>query len=77
MISRIKEILCDAFENFSEMIRFLSFLFILLCWLIVGLIWTGSVRIYYYIKQRIGKIPWNLTLHILRIYDKLLTFFKK
>lgn len=73
----VKESVQSAVENFIEAIRFLIFLFVLLCWLIIGLTWTGSVRLYYYIKKRIGKMPWNFTLHILRFYDKLLTFFKK
>lgn len=73
----VKESVQSAVENFIEAIRFLIFLFVLLCWLIIGLTWTGSVRLYYYIKKRIGKMPWNFTLHILKIYDKLLTLFKK
>ena len=73
----VKESVQSAVENFIEAIRFLIFLFVLLCWLIIGLTWTGSVRLYYYIKKRIEKMPWNFTLHILKIYDKLLTLFKK
>lgn len=73
----VKESVQSAVENFIEAIRFLIFLFVLLCWLIIGLTWTGSVRLYYYIKKRIGKMPWNFTLYVLKIYDKLLTFFKK
>ena len=73
----VKESVQSAVENFIEAIRFLIFLFVLLCWLIIGLTWTGSVRLYYYIKKRIGKMPWNFTLNILKIYDKLLTLFKK
>lgn len=73
----VKESVQSAVENFIEAIRFLIFLFVLLCWLIIGLTWAGSVRLYYYIKKRIGKMPWNFTLHILKIYDKLLTLFKK
>ena len=74
---RVIEVIQSIVESFSEAIRFLFFLFVLLCWLIIGLTWTGSVRLYHYIKRRIGKMPWNFTLHILRFYDKLLTFFKK
>ena len=73
----VKESVQSAVENFIEAIRFLILLFVLLCWLIIGLTWTGSVRLYYYIKKRIGKMPWNFTLNILKIYDKLLTLFKK
>ena len=76
-MGRVKESVQSALESFVEATRFLIFLFVLLCWLIIGLTWTGSVRLYYYIKRRIGKMPWNFTLHILRFYDKLLTLFKK
>jgi len=77
MFNRIKDIVYNIFENFSEMIRLLSLLFVILCWLILGIVWTGSVRVYYYIKQRIEKIPWNFTLYFLKISEKVLTFFKK
>lgn len=73
----VKESVQSAVENFVEAIQFLTFLFILLCWLIIGLTWTGSVRLYYYTKQYLRRLPWKFTLSILKIYDKLLTLFKK
>jgi len=77
MFNRIKEILYNIFENLYEIIQVISFFLVILIWLSLGLIWTGSVIFFYKTKEFINKFPMKFTIFILRIYDKLLTFSKK
>ena len=74
---RIKETVLSILESFIEIIQVLGFFVTVICWLMLGLLWSWSVRLYYKTKKCFKKFPMKITIFILRIYDKLLTFLRK
>ena len=74
---RIKETVLSILDSVIEIIQVFAFFVTIICWLLLGLIWSWSVRSYYKTKKYFEKFPMKVTIFILKLYDKLLTFNEK
>ena len=76
-MKRIKESVLSILDSVIEVFHVIGFILVLICWMVLGLLWTYSVRFYYKFKKHSKKLFVKSTAKILKFYDKLLTFFKK
>ncbi len=76
-MGRVKEIILSILDSVIEAFHVIGFILLVICWIVMGLIWTYSVRIYYKYKKRSKKLFVKLTAKVLKLYDKLLTFNEK
>ena len=76
-MGRVKKIILKILDSVIEFLQVFGFFLTIICWLLLGLIWSWSVRIYYKTKRYFEKFPMKITIFILKIYDKLLTFYEK
>ena len=76
-MGRVKEIILSILDSVIEALHVLAVILVIICWLAIGLIWTYSVRIYYKSKKHSKKLFVQSTAKVLKIYDKLLTFYEK
>jgi len=76
-MKRIKETILSILDSVIEIFHVIGFILVLICWMVVGLLWTYSVRLYYKLKKHSKKLFVQSTAKVLKLYDKLLTFFKK
>ena len=76
-MKRIKESILSILDSVIEVFHVIGFILILICWMVLGLLWTHSVRFYYKFKKHSKKLFVKLTAKVLKLYDKLLTFNEK
>ena len=76
-MKRIKESILSILDSVIEVFHVIGFVLVLICWMVLGLLWTYSVRIYYKFKKRSKRLFVKLTAKVLKLYDKLLTFNEK
>ncbi len=76
-MGRVKEIILSILDSVIEALHVIGFILLVICWIAMGLIWTYSVRIYYKSKKHSKKLFVQSTAKVLKIYDKLLTFYEK
>tara|TARA_Y100000592_G_scaffold64420_1_gene100359 strand:- start:1538 stop:1786 length:249 start_codon:yes stop_codon:yes gene_type:complete len=76
-MKRIKETVLSILDSVIEVFHVFGFILVLICWMVLGLLWTYSVRFYYKFKKRSKKLFVKLTAKVLKLYDKLLTFNEK
>jgi len=76
-MGRVKEIILSILDSVIEALHVAGLILVIICWLAIGLIWTYSVRLYYKYKKHSKKLFVKSTAKVLKIYDKLLTFYEK
>ena len=76
-MKRIKESILSILDSVIEVFHVFGFILVLICWMVLGLLWTYSVRFYYKFKKNSKKLFVKLTAKVLKLYDKLLTFNEK
>ena len=76
-MKRIKESILSILDSVIEVFHVIGFILVIICWMVLGLLWTYSVRFYYKLKKNLKKLFVKLTAKVLKLYDKLLTFNEK
>ena len=76
-MKRIKESILSILDSVIEVFHVIGFVLVLICWMVLGLLWTYSVRLYCKFKKHSKRLFVKITAKVLKLYDKLLTFNEK
>ena len=76
-MKRIKESILSILDSVIEVFHVIGFVLVLICWMVLGLLWTYSVKLCYKFKKHSKRLFVKITAKVLKLYDKLLTFNEK